>query len=138
MLADEQSLQAYTTGRAPWHQDESGWKYDGIDNALFAGNVVPFAKDAAQAFEKFQRAQEHGNATGPPICMFQGQIPAEAALQHIVNGDIKMLFNRPEMTIGFTKPVNQVNYPLMEMDFLISASHANVVETCCASSMLCC
>ena len=116
MLADKQSCQAYQTGRAPWRQDESTWRSDGIDNALFAGKVVPFAKDEADALAKFQRAEVNGNATGPPICMFQGQIPAKAALQHIVNGDIKMFFNRREVTIGFTKPVNKVNYPLMEMD----------------------
>ena len=114
MLADKQSLQAYQTGRAPWRQDESGWRSDGIDNALFAGKVVPFAKDEADAVAKFQRAEVNGNATGPPICMFQGQIPANAALQHIVNGDIKIFFNRREVTIGFTKPVNKVNYPLMD------------------------
>ena len=116
MYIDAQSLIAYQTNVAPWLNTD--WHNSGLDNRLFQDNVVPFAVDSPGqtiALKKYARAHFAGHVDGPPVCLLTIEIPAQEALYHIVNGDIKIMLakERPEDTVGFTKPVSSVNFPSM-------------------------
>ena len=118
MYIDEQSLVAYQTNRAAWLK--TNWHNSGLDNQLFEKNIVPFALDSPGqeiALKKYARAYFAGNAEGPPVRLLTIEIPAEEALYHIVHGDIKIMLEsqkeRPEDTVGFTKPVTSDNFPFM-------------------------
>ena len=87
----------------------------GINNALFEDSVVPFAPTSEGeviALKKYTRHQRHNRA--PPYLLLTIKIPAPSALEHILAGDIQVLDNRPDKTIGFARVVNLDNYPSMQ------------------------
>ena len=105
MYMDEETAAKYFTGNAV-----------GINNKDFTDKVVPFApksKGEKIALKKFARAHRAEYISGPPVLLITIKIPADAAMQHFVDGDIKVMDRRPEKTIGFTKAVNIHNYPSM-------------------------
>ena len=106
MYMDEASARKYFTGVA----------LDGIDNKHFPGNVVPFAPQSPGeviALKKYARAHRAQYVKGPPAYLLTIKIPANFAVQHFLDQDIKVMDNRPEETVGFAKSVNQRNYPTM-------------------------
>ena len=88
----------------------------GIDNEDFTGMVVPFAPQSPGekiALKKFARAHKAQYVEGPPAYLLTIKIPANVAVQHFLDKEIKMMENRPEETVGFTMAVNKDNYPTM-------------------------
>ena len=91
-------------------------KSAGIDNKGFTDMVVPFAPQSRGekiALKKFARAHRANYISGPPVLLLTIKIPANAAVQHFLDRDLKVMDNRPEKTVGFTKAVNKDNYPTM-------------------------
>ena len=120
MYVDAQSLEAYKTGVATWLNTE--WHNNGIDNKLFSEKLVPFAMDSPGqrvALKKYARAHRARSVQGPPVCLLHVSLPASAALGHILCGDIKIMASgRPEETVGFAKPVDQINFPQLVGDYI--------------------
>ena len=120
MYVDARSLRAYQTGVATWLN--TNWHNHGIDNTLFSDNVVPFAVDSPGqqvALKKYARAHRAQSVLGPPVCLLHISLPASAALGHILRGDIKIMASgRPEETVGFAKPVDQINFPQLVGDYI--------------------
>ena len=85
-----------------------------IDNKHFAGYVVPFGLDEENALKKYARAYNAWSVKGPPVLLVSITIPANFALQHFLDQEIKVMDYRPEATVGFTMPVNTTNYPSMK------------------------
>ena len=92
-----------------------------ICNTGFKGNVVPFAPSSEErqeideiALKKFTRAHKVRMVTGPPILLLTIKIPSDSLVDHILRKEIKVLDDRPEPTVGFTRPVNVTNFPTME------------------------
>ena len=90
-----------------------------IDNEKFKGNVAPFtyhSEGETKALKKFARAHRANFVKGPPVTLIMISIPAKAAIKHIHDGDLKMMDDRPDRTVGFAKPVNQQNFPTMKVE----------------------
>ena len=127
MYVDQQSMDAYQTGRPTWLADND-WRNDGIDNRLFSGDVVPFAENAQDALKKFAMAHRIGCVVGPPVLLIEGRLAAAYALGHLKNGDIVILHDRPQPTIAFAKPVNHINYPNMVVNvYLLEPDEGSTV-----------
>ena len=91
----------------------------GINNKDFQGNVVPLTPQSegeAVALKKFARAHRAGYVTGPPVYLLTIQIPVYDTVQHFLAHDLKVLDNRPEATVGFTRAVSIHNYPTMKAE----------------------
>ena len=105
MYMDAETAAKYFTGNSV-----------GIDNKDFIDKVVPFAPESEGeriALKKFARAHRAKYISGPPVLLMTIKIPANAAVQHFLDRDIKVMERRPEKTIGFTRAVNIYNYPSM-------------------------
>ena len=110
MYMDKATYEKYFTGAA--------W---GIDNNDFDGYVVPFAPQSGGelvALKKFARAYSTWHVKGPPVYLLTIKIPANDAVQHFLAHDLKVLDNRPEATVGFTRTVNIHNYPTMKAEVI--------------------
>ena len=86
------------------------------DSKSFPGNVVPFAPHIpgeAIALKKFARAYRSKYVQGLPTYLLKIKIPANYAVQHFLDKDIKVMEDRSEETVAFAKPVNKENYPSM-------------------------
>ena len=108
MYMDEATIQHYFNGGTV-----------GIDNQGWTGRVVPLAPSSAGewiALKKFARAHRARYVTGPPKYLVSIRIPVRFAVEHFLAGDIKRLEDRPEETVGFTRPVNTTNYPSMKAE----------------------
>ena len=113
MVADEETLQAFSTRKVPWWDPDgkSDYRCDGIDPAVFdnrrgLASVVPMkasSPDHKVALEWFARA---GRA-GAPKYIIQGSLPEESALEHILKGEIQV--HAEQQTFGFVKPMNKTN-----------------------------
>ena len=104
----------------------------GIDNNSFEGYFVPFAlhSDGEKiALKKFARDHTARHVVGPPRYLLTITIPAHHAVQYFLDRSIKVLENRQEATVAFTKPINLYNYPAMIMGFVRFDEPENLLKS---------
>jgi len=121
MYMDEKAVAAHMENNDSWLDGD--WMRKGIDNKLYKGGMVPFAfpsEDEAFALQKFAHASRAGKVRGPPEYLLMGSLPWAEALGYILADppSIKILRDRPERTIAFYQPLDQVHYPGLEFDLV--------------------
>ena len=119
IFLDAETKKTCETGRVPWWdpQGSSPYRCDGLDPRTFRDGKVPmkyWSTNKEIALYWFARAHRAGRINGPPEFLLEGSMDAHAFLDSIFAGDI--VVDASTKTIGFTKPVSQVNYPTSEWD----------------------
>ena len=75
-----------------------------------------WSPDHSIALEWFARAKKAGRVSLPPTHLLMASMPALRFLEHCLRGDIVIYYETS--TCGFRKPVNQINYPGLEVDMI--------------------
>ena len=114
IFLDQETMEAIQRKMNPLFDanDESGYKCDGVEPAIFQGGEVPMkpsSPDHTIAMEWFARAYRAGRVSHPPSYLLIASMPALAFLDHILRGDIVIHFERS--TYGLKKAMNKTNYP---------------------------
>ena len=121
IFLERETMQAIRTGRVTWYdpEDVDGYRCDGLDPGIFPCGEVPmkfWSPDHSIALEWFARAKRAGRVSLPPTHLLMASMPALRFLEHCLRGDIVIHYETS--TCGFRKPVNEINYPGLEVDMI--------------------
>ena len=121
LFLERETMQAITTGHVSWYDadDAEGCSCDGLDPRIFPCGEVPMkfaSPDHRIALDFFVRAKIAGYITLPPTFLIIARMPALRFLEHCIRGDI-VIYSQMS-TCGLKKPVNAINYPGLEMEFI--------------------
>ena len=78
-----------------------------------------WSPDHRIALKWFARAKRAGKLSHPPTHLLMASMPALSFLDHCLRGDI--VIHHEQSTCGFTKPVDQNNYPGLVADWTVIA-----------------
>ena len=114
IFLDQKTMEACQVKMNPLFDanDESGYKCDGVEPAIFQGGEVPMKPSSSNhttAMQWFARAYRVGQISHPPTYLLMASMPALAFLDHILRGDIVIHFERS--TYGLKKAMNKTHYP---------------------------
>ena len=114
IFLDQKTMEAIQLKMNPLFDanDESDYKCDGVEPAIFQGGEVPMKPSSPNhtiAMQWFARAYRVGQISHPPTYLLMASMPALAFLDHILRGDIVIHFERS--TYGLKKAMNKTHYP---------------------------